>query len=41
MARKLNLRIWRGDATDGGLKDVQVDVNEDGRSRCPLELQGR
>lgn len=28
MARKLNLRIWRGDATDGGLKDVQVDVNE-------------
>ena len=28
MARKLNLRIWRGDSTDGGLKDVQVDVNE-------------
>ena len=28
MARKLNLRIWRGDANDGGLKDVQVDVNE-------------
>ena len=28
MARKLNLRIWRGDATDGGLKDVVVDVNE-------------
>ena len=28
MARKLNLRIWRGDAADGGLKDVQVDVNE-------------
>ncbi len=28
MARTLNLRIWRGDAKDGGLKDVQVDVNE-------------
>ncbi len=28
MTRKLNLRIWRGDATDGGLKDVVVDVNE-------------
>ena len=28
MARKVNLRIWRGDATDGGLKDVQVDVND-------------
>ena len=28
MARKINLRIWRGDANDGGLKDVQVDVNE-------------
>ena len=28
MARKLNLRIWRGDATTGALQDVQVDVNE-------------
>ena len=28
MARTLNLRIWRGDASDGGLKDVQVDVND-------------
>ena len=28
MARKINLRIWRGDATDGGLKDVQVEANE-------------
>ena len=28
MARTLNLRIWRGDANDGGLKDVQVEVNE-------------
>lgn len=29
MTRKLNLRIWRGDSTDGGLKDVVVDVNEE------------
>ena len=28
MTRKLNLRIWRGDATDGGLQDVVVDANE-------------
>ena len=28
MARKLKLRIWRGDATDGALKSVEVDVNE-------------
>ena len=28
MARKLNLRIWRGDATDGGLKNVEVEANE-------------
>ena len=28
MARKLNLRIWRGDSKNGELKDVQVDVNE-------------
>jgi succinate dehydrogenase / fumarate reductase iron-sulfur subunit len=28
MARKVNLRIWRGDSTDGGLKDVQVEAND-------------
>jgi len=28
MARKVNLRIWRGDATDGGLQDVQVEAND-------------
>ena len=28
MARKLNLRIWRGDSTSGALQDVQVDANE-------------
>ena len=28
MARKLNMRIWRGDSTDGGLQDVQVEANE-------------
>jgi succinate dehydrogenase / fumarate reductase iron-sulfur subunit len=28
MARKLNLRIWRGDSDSGELKDVQVEVNE-------------
>ncbi len=28
MAHKINLRIWRGDATDGGLKDFRVEVNE-------------
>ena len=28
MARKLKLRIWRGDATDGGLKNVEVEANE-------------
>ena len=27
MTRKLNLRIWRGDATDGGLKDVVGPVD--------------
>ena len=28
MARKLKLRIWRGDSTDGGLKNVEVEANE-------------
>ncbi len=28
MARKINLRIWRGDSTNGGLQDVQVEANE-------------
>ena len=28
MARKIKLRIWRGDSTDGGLKDVVVEANE-------------
>ena len=28
MARKLKLRIWRGDSNDGGLKSVEVDANE-------------
>ena len=28
MSRQLNLRIWRGDSTNGGLKEVQVEANE-------------
>ena len=28
MARKLNLRIWRGNSTDGALQDVTVDAME-------------
>jgi hypothetical protein len=24
----MNFRLWRGDKNDGGLKDVQVEVNE-------------
>ena len=28
MARKLNLRIWRGNSTDGALQDVTVDDME-------------
>ena len=28
MSRMMNFRIWRGDKSDGGLKDVQVEVNE-------------
>ena len=28
MPRNLKLRIWRGDATDGGLKNVEVEANE-------------
>jgi len=28
MARNIKLRIWRGDSTDGGLKDVVVEANE-------------
>ena len=28
MARKVNLRIWRGNSTDGGLQNVTVDANE-------------
>jgi succinate dehydrogenase / fumarate reductase iron-sulfur subunit len=28
MASKIKLRIWRGNATDGGLQDVMVDANE-------------
>ena len=28
MARTLKMRIWRGNSTSGGLKDVTVDVNE-------------
>ncbi|MTB03966.1 MAG: succinate dehydrogenase/fumarate reductase iron-sulfur subunit, partial [Actinobacteria bacterium] len=27
MARNIKLRIWRGDSTDGGLKDVVVEAN--------------
>ena len=26
MARNIKLRIWRGDSTDGGLKDVVVEA---------------
>ena len=32
MTRKLNLRIWRGDATDGALQDVVVEANRSGRA---------
>ena len=28
MARKLKMRIWRGDADNGGLQDVTVEANE-------------
>ena len=28
MARKLSLRIWRGNQADGGLQNVTVDANE-------------
>ena len=28
MAHTIKLRIWRGDSTDGGLKDVVVEANE-------------
>ena len=28
MSRIMNFRLWRGDKNDGGLKDVQVEVNE-------------
>ena len=28
MARKINLRIWRGNSTDGALQDVTVDAME-------------
>ena len=28
MARKVNLRIWRGNSADGGLQNVTVDANE-------------
>ena len=28
MARKVNLRIWRGDSTSGSLQNVEVDANE-------------
>lgn len=28
MSRKMNFRVWRGDKSDGGLKEVQVEVNE-------------
>ena len=37
MARKVNLRIWRGDATDGGLQDVQVEAND---GEVVLDVQG-
>ncbi|MEY3716097.1 MAG: hypothetical protein RL155_972, partial [Actinomycetota bacterium] len=28
MARKVNMRIWRGDSKNGEFKDVSVDANE-------------
>ncbi len=28
MARKVYLRIWRGDSTSGSLQNVEVDANE-------------
>jgi len=28
MARKVNLRIWRGDSTSGSLQNVEVEANE-------------
>ena len=28
MSKKIKLRIWRGDAKDGALKDVEVEANE-------------
>ena len=28
MSRMMSFRIWRGDKSDGALKDVQVEVNE-------------
>jgi len=28
VSRKMNFRVWRGDKSDGGLKEVQVEVNE-------------
>ncbi len=28
MSKRIKLRIWRGDAKDGALKDVEVDANE-------------
>ena len=27
MSKKIKLRIWRGDAKDGALKDVEVEAN--------------
>ena len=28
MSKMIKLRIWRGDAKDGALKDVEVEANE-------------
>jgi len=28
MARKVNLRIWRGDSNSGSLQNVEVEANE-------------
>ena len=28
MSKKIKLKIWRGDAKDGALKDVEVEANE-------------
>ena len=40
MSKRIKLRIWRGDAKDGALKDVEVAKNPEQASEIAKNLLG-